>query len=61
MRQREMVAFLIAQGANVNLRYPDGLSALEISRMVKAPELEAMLLKAGAEPDAINGPERKLP
>jgi hypothetical protein len=61
MRQQEIVAFLIAQGANVNLRYPDGLSALKISRMVKAPELEAMLLKAAAEPDAINGPERKLP
>lgn len=48
MRQLEMVAFLLAQGANANSAYPDGLTALEMARIVKAPKLEAMLKKAGA-------------
>jgi hypothetical protein len=48
MRQHEMVAFLLAQGADANSTYPDGLTALDMARIVTAPELESMLKKAGA-------------
>jgi len=49
-RQAEMVSFLLAKGADANCHYPNGLSALDLARIVDAPELAAVLMQAGAKP-----------
>ncbi len=47
MCQEKMVVFLLGKGAGTNLCYPDGLSALEIARIVKSPKLEAAINGVG--------------
>jgi hypothetical protein len=47
-RQAETVSWLLARGANANQRNPSGESGIDISKMVEAPEIEALLIEAGA-------------
>ena len=48
----ETVKFLLAQGANVNDRIPDGTSALSMAILNADFDLAALLLESGADPNA---------
>jgi ankyrin repeat protein len=46
---KDMVALLIAGGADINLFSPDKVSAMRWARTYKRAEIEELLLKAGAK------------
>lgn len=47
-RQEAMVALLLERGAEVGVAYSGNLGGVELARIMEAPAIEAMLIRAGA-------------